>query len=109
MRISCHIYKTDGLIYIIARENDTYKLISKEFDISERKLRRYNEVPRNMILSKGDIVYFQYKKSKVESKAKVKQHTVKGSDTMHAIAQKNGMHFKSHYKQTKGWRKMINC
>lgn len=95
------VYKTDGLIYIIARENDTYKLISKEFDISERKLRRYNEVPRNMILSKGDIVYFQYKKSKVERKAKVKQHTVKGSDTMHSIAQKYGIKLKSLYKINK--------
>ena len=95
------IYKNDNLLFVIARDNDTYKLISKEVGISERKLRNYNEVPRNMSLSKGDIVYLQKKKSKVDRRSNTKVHVVKADETMHTIAQKYGVKIKSLYKINK--------
>lgn len=92
------VYKNDGLYYVVAKQNDTYALISKEIGISQRKLRRYNEVPKNMALDKGDIIYLQSKNKKVSRKYPVKAHIVGPNDTMHDISQKYGIRLKYLYK-----------
>ncbi len=85
------VYKTDGLYYVVAQNNATYELLAEEFGISEKKLKRFNEIPKNMDLQKGDIVYLQEKNKKVGRNATVKKHTVKAGDTMHSISQKYGI------------------
>lgn len=51
--------------YVIARQGDTFKSIAKEFDISYRKLARYNERDRRDVLRPGDIIYFEKKRTRL--------------------------------------------
>ena len=37
-------YLANDLLYIVVRKGDTFKSISKEFDISQKKLRKYNDL-----------------------------------------------------------------
>ena len=46
----------NGNYYVVANAGDTYKSIAKEFETSERKLRKYNEVDKRHVLKAGDIV-----------------------------------------------------
>lgn len=90
------IYMTNDILYVVARENDTFDLIAKELDFSARKLRSYNELPRDYPLMKGDIVFLK-KKNKKGPKDK-RYHTVEVGESMHSISQLYGMRMKSLYK-----------
>ncbi|MEG1586475.1 MAG: glucosaminidase domain-containing protein [Bacteroidales bacterium] len=90
------VYKTNDLLYVVARDNDTFDLIARELDFSARKLRSYNEVPREYPLTKGDIVFLK-KKNKKAAKDK-RFHTVEVGESMHSISQLYGMRMKSLYK-----------
>ena len=59
-------YKTHNLIYVIAMDGDSYEAIAAEFDFKSKDLYKYNEVPEGFPLKKGDLVYFQKKKSKAD-------------------------------------------
>jgi hypothetical protein len=45
----------NGLLYIKVQEGATWKSISKEFDISKRKLRKYNDLYKGYELQEGSI------------------------------------------------------
>jgi hypothetical protein len=51
------ILKSNGLLYIIARDGDTYKSLSKELGISKRKIRKYNDLYKEYTFKEGDIVW----------------------------------------------------
>ncbi len=84
--------------YIIAKHGDTFKSISEQTGISQRKLRNYNEVDKTYELSEGDIVYLQKKRSKAERKWKGKYHIVMHGQSIYTIAQIYGVKIKTLYK-----------
>lgn len=90
------VLKTNGIRYIIAVQGDTYGSIGDKFNISENKLRRYNEVDGNERLKAGDRVYLQTKKSKAAKG--VDTYTVRDGDSMYKIAQDFGIKLESLYK-----------
>ncbi len=90
------VFKNNGLYYVIVRQGDSYDLLEQDLDISMRKIRKYNELPKNYALRVGDIIYLEGKKSKSESQFKF--HIVKPGESMHIIAQKYGMKLKNLYK-----------
>lgn len=94
------VYKDNELYYIIAREGDNYDLISKEFTISSRKLRSYNDVPKNYPIQKGEVIYLCRKNTKVSRKAE-RWHTVEDGESMHTISQKYGIRMKYLYSINK--------
>ena len=57
-------YVSNELLYIVVRAGDTWKSISKEFDISQSKLRKYNDLYKGYNLLVGDILYLEKKKRK---------------------------------------------
>lgn len=85
--------------YIIVRSGDTFKSIAKEFDISYRKLARYNERDRRDALYPGEIIYFEKKRTKADKKYKKRPHVVRAGESMYDIAQKYGVRLKSLYKK----------
>lgn len=85
--------------YVIARQGDTFKSIAKEFDISYRKLARYNERDRRDVLRPGDIIYFEKKRTKADKRYKKCPHVVRAGESMYDIAQKYGVRLKSLYKK----------
>ena len=89
------VFKNNDLHYIIVREGDNYDLLGEDLDISTKKIKNYNELPKNYELQPGDIVYLEDKNRKAESQFKF--HTVKSGESMHIIAQKYGIKLKNLY------------
>jgi len=78
-----------GLKYVHANKGDYLIVIASEFGISERRLRRYNEMPKYYPLKEGEIVYLQSKKSKADKNHAL--HVVKEGESLHSIAQRYGI------------------
>ncbi|MCD7900627.1 MAG: glucosaminidase domain-containing protein [Bacteroides sp.] len=92
-------YTANGLVYIKARKGDTFKSIGKEFDISWKKLIKYNDLHEGYTLMSGDIIYLKKKNKKASKEYSV--YTVKEGDSMHTISQKYGIRLKNLYKMNK--------
>ena len=92
-------YIANGLVYIVARTGDTWNSISKEFDISKRKLRKYNDLYIGYELQEGDILYLEKKNRKAPKNHIV--HVLRAGESMYAISQKYGIRLKNLYKLNK--------
>ncbi|MGL5317841.1 MAG: glucosaminidase domain-containing protein [Bacteroidales bacterium] len=92
-------YTNQGLLYIEAFEDETIEMISEEFKISAKKIRKYNDMPKDYQPSAGDPVYLEGKRSKTKSDDRT--HIVQSGESMYSIAQKYGIKLKSLYKMNK--------
>ena len=92
-------YIANGLLYIIARQGDTWKNLSKEFDISIRKLRKYNDLYKGYELQEGDILYLEKNNRKAPKGMYV--HVLRNGESMYSISQKYGIRLKRLYKMNK--------
>ncbi len=79
------VFRKNGVFFTFAKSGDTYKSIAQFFDISERRLRAYNDVPRKAVIEAGDVVYIAKKRSSWREGNAV--HTVVEGETMHSVAQ----------------------
>lgn len=93
------LYLTNDLVYIVARRGDTFKDLSKELGISERKLIKYNDLHKGYTPATGDIVFLKEKKKKAAKNHTV--HVVRNGDSMHGISQLYGIRLKNLYKMNK--------
>lgn len=98
-RIERKIQDNHGLSYVYAIDNDSFEQIAIVLNMSEKELRKYNEVPEGFPLQKGDIVYLEKKKKKADKPHY--DHVVQIGESMHGIAQQYGMQIKSLYKINK--------
>jgi len=57
-------YLANELLYIVARRGDTFESLSKEMGISKKKIRKYNELPKDYKFQGGEIVYLEKKRSR---------------------------------------------
>ena len=92
-------YLANEMLYIIARRGDTFKSLSDEFDISSRKLRKYNELPKDYTFRGGEVVYLEEKRKKATKDHIV--YVVKSGDSMYSISQMFGIKLKYLYKMNK--------
>ena len=92
-------YINNGLLYIVVRPGDSWKSISKEFDISQKKLRKYNDLYKGYALQSGDILYLEKKKRKADKEHIV--HVLRAGESMYTISQKYGIRLKNLYKLNK--------
>jgi LysM repeat protein len=92
-------YIANGLLYIVVRSGDTWKSISKEFDISQSKLREYNDLYKGYNLQVGDILYLEKKKRKASKDNIV--HVLRSGESMYTVSQKYGIRLKNLYKLNK--------
>ncbi len=89
-------YLANELLYIIARRGDTFESLSKEMGISKKKIRKYNELPKDYKFQGGEIVYLEKKRYRA-----TKDHicyTVRPGDSMYSISQKFGVRLSRLYK-----------
>ena len=91
--------KANALRYIIARDGDTFESLSNEFEISKRKLRKYNDLYKDYRFRAGDIVYLEEKHRKARKPHII--HRVKDGESMYTIAQTYGIKLKNLYKMNK--------
>ena len=92
-------YKTHDLVYVIAQSDDTFEAIANEFGFKAKDLYKWNEVPENFPLQKGDLVYFQKKKKKADKP--YYEHQVVVGESMYSISQLYGVRVKDLYKMNK--------
>ena len=92
------VYACNKNFYTIARQGDTFKSLAKEMGVSARKLRKYNEVPKDIELHDGDVVYMEKKQKQADARWKGVWHTIEPGESMHSIAQHYGMQLKTLYK-----------
>lgn len=86
----------NGLAYVIARDGDTFQLLGGEFNISWKKLAKFNDLQRDYTLEEGDIIYLKEKNK--NTVADVIYHEVREGDSMHTISQMYGVRLKTLYK-----------
>lgn len=98
LAVTHEVWAYNDNFYTIAQAGDTYKSIGKEMKVSERRLRRYNEVDKRYELQAGDIVYFEKKQSKAERKYRKQYHTIQPGESLWSISQRYGMRLKTLYK-----------
>lgn len=89
-------YIANGLVYIVVRSGDSWKSISREFDISPKKLRKYNDLYKGYALQVGDILYLE-KKNKRAGKEHI-VHVLRAGESLYGISQKYGIRLKNLYK-----------
>jgi hypothetical protein len=89
-------YIIHGLLYVEAEANDSFDKIAYDMGFKTKKLLKYNEVPKDFPLKKGDIVYLEMKKHKADIPYYV--YEVKIGDSMHRISQRYGIRLKNLYK-----------
>ena len=93
------VYIANDIAYIVARSGDTFQMLGKEFDISWKKLVKYNDLHREYTLESGDIIYLKEKRKKAAKPYTV--YIVRDGDSMHTISQKYGIRLKNLYKMNR--------
>ena len=93
------IYYRNKNYYLVANGGETFKSLSEEVGVSYRKLAKYNERDKKDVLSKGDIVYMEKKRSKAEKMYKNQPHVVRANESLYDIAQLYGIRLKYLYKK----------
>lgn len=93
------VYRTNGLLYVYSNGRDSFDDIAASLGFRVKDLKKYNEVPEDFPLQKGDIVYLEKKKKRADKPNY--DYVVKIGDSMHGIAQKFGIQIKSLYKMNK--------
>lgn len=90
------VLKANGLLYVIARDGDTFKTLSKELGVSKRKIRKYNDLYKGYSFREGDIVYLNNKNNKAVKGYNF--HTTKKGESLYTISQMYGIKLKSLYR-----------
>ncbi|WP_291529164.1 glucosaminidase domain-containing protein [Bacteroides sp. UBA939] len=93
------VYIANDIACVVARDGDTFRLLGGEFDISWKKLVKYNDLHKDYTLEAGDIIYLKEKNKKAPEPHTV--YIVKDGDSMHSISQKCGIRLKNLYKMNR--------
>lgn len=93
------IHQYNENYYIVVRQGDTFKSLSKELDISTHKLARYNERKKRDPLVPGEYIWLKKKRSKAPKIFKRHPYYVRKSESLYDIAQKYGIRLKSLVKK----------
>lgn len=80
--------------YIIVKQGDTFDKLSKELDLMNWQLPKYNDLSSSSKLQAGDILYIQPKRRK----ASAREHVVKSGESMRSISQTHAIKLSRLYK-----------
>ncbi len=81
-----NVYRRNDVFFIVTKNGDTYTQIAEFFDISERRLRKYNDLSRRAPIQNHEVVYIAKKGNKWRE-ATPTRHTVKRGETIQSVAQ----------------------
>ena len=81
-----NVYRTNGVNYILAHDGDTFEKISRDFRISARNLRKFNDLKDKKAQPlTGGVVYIERKKKRWEGNAHT--HICRQDETAYAVGQ----------------------
>lgn len=92
------VLRCNGVYYVLAREGDTYRSIAREMRTSERRLRRYNELPKGVEPRAGEPVYLTKKKRRAARAFRRQPHVVVPGESMHSISQRYAVRLERLYE-----------
>jgi len=84
--------------YIVVQPGDNLPTLAMMTDVKKRKLRRYNELPKDYVPQPGDVLFLKKKRGHADKSMKGVPHIVEQGESMHDIAQHYGIRLKSLYK-----------
>ena len=87
------VLENNGRRLIVVRSGDTFNKVAAEFEISTRKLLKYNDLKKEHVLHPGELLYLEKKASKAAKG--YKYYTVKQGETLWAISQLYGIRLNS--------------
>ena len=93
------IFKRNRIKYIVVNKEDTYKSLTKAFELMPWQLAKYNEISKNTKLKEGQELYIQPKRRKAEPNHPV--HVVEEGETMYSISQLYGIKLKHLYRRNR--------
>ena len=88
-----NVYRTNNTCYIVAKQGDTYSSLGKIFAISEKMLRRFNDVDKSETLTENEIVFIERKKDRWLGDALL--HEVRDGEDLHTLSQTFGIRKKN--------------
>ena len=81
-----NVYMTNGVHYVLAKENDTFEHIGQLFRLSPRNLRRFNDLKdKRAQPMTGEVVYIERKKKHWEGNSR--HHIAREGETAYAVGQ----------------------
>ncbi len=90
-------HKNSNLIYIEILSNETLQAISDKFQIPVEKLKEYNDIDDNTIITSGQTLFLERKKTEGNKRF----HIAEKNETMYSIAQNEGILLEALYKINK--------
>ncbi|MFI3320763.1 MAG: glucosaminidase domain-containing protein [Rikenellaceae bacterium] len=87
------LYSNNNVHYVIAGQDDTFESIGEFFDVTPRKIRKFNDLPRRAKLVAGEVVYVAPKGDKGLKSSP--SHVVQAGETIHSVAQSYGITVKA--------------
>lgn len=91
------IYRNNRVKFIITKRGDNFVKLMKKLDMMNWEFYKYNDLPKDAQLEKGQILYLQPKRKKAERGYNF--HEVQKGETMHSISQKYAIKLKELYKK----------
>lgn len=86
------VYKAWGMLYVEAREGDTYQSIADDMGFTAKELAKYNEQAIHTPLKIGEIVYLE-KKRRMAAEG-CGEHIVRSGETFHSVSQLYGIEYR---------------
>lgn len=94
------LYKTNGSLYVVAKEGDTFASIARSFDLSASTLRRFNDVEdRASEVGEGRVVYIESKQKRWLGNTRT--HRLLDGETLYMLSQSYGIKLSSLRKHNK--------
>ena len=95
-----NVYVTNGVHYVLAKENDTFENIGRKFRLSPRNLRKFNDLKdKKAQPMTGEVVYIERKKKRWEGNAHT--HICRQGETAYAVGQSYAIRTRSIEKLNK--------
>lgn len=88
-----NVYTTNGVHYILAKENDSFENIGRKFRLSAGNLRKFNDLKGRAQLAEGDVVFIERKKKAWDGNAR--NHICREGETLRSVAQSYGIRTRS--------------
>jgi len=89
-----NVYTTNGVHYILAKENDSFEEIGRKFRLSAGNLRKFNDVKgRRTQPLRGEAIFIERKKKAWQGNAR--HHICREGETARSVAQSYGIRTRS--------------
>lgn len=95
-----NVYATNNVHYVLAKQGDTFEHIGKQFRVSPRNLRKFNDLKdKTAQPMTGEVVYIERKKARWEGNAQ--HHICREGETAYAVGQSYAIRTRSVEKLNK--------